>query len=55
MICHYCGEEYTPSTELGEMFADDDHPACESCLFDVIQGDEIDPLPEFQDDSEGSA
>lgn len=54
-ICHYCGEEYDPTTDLEESyFCDpDEHNVCSACLFDVITGgEEIEPMERFQ---EGSA
>lgn len=54
-ICHYCGEEYDPTTDLEESYLDDpdEHNVCSSCLFDVITGgEEIEPMERFQ---EGSA
>lgn len=52
-VCHYCGEEYEPTTMLEESYADDEaeHNVCSSCLFDVItEGFEIEPLPEFREE-----
>lgn len=55
--CHYCGEEYEPTTSLEESYHADEsaHNVCSSCLFDVItDGAEIDPLPEFVDGGESA-
>jgi copper chaperone CopZ len=53
--CHYCAngfvvDEAADSDLLVSWNRDDpDHPACSSCLFDVITGDEKQPLPQFRD------
>ena len=55
LVCHYCGESYTPTTSLERSYADDEdaHDVCSSCLFDVITDDEtIDPLPRFVGETE---
>lgn len=49
--CHYCGEEYEPTTDLERSYLEgDDHNVCSSCMFDVIaNGAELEPLAEFQE------
>ena len=52
-VCHYCGEKYEVTTDLEESYADEEHPVCSSCLFDVITNDEeIEPLPRFVEDDD---
>ena len=51
-LCHYCGDEYDVTTDLERSYHDDDseHNVCSGCLFDVLQGDEIEPLAEYADE-----
>lgn len=54
-ICHYCGESYQPTTYLERSYREDpdEHNVCSSCLFDVIvDEDEIEPLPRFQEEDQ---
>lgn len=51
-VCHYCGDGYEPTTELEREYLDAPHPVCSSCMLDVTQGAELDPLDRFTVESD---